>query len=73
VKVKERIEILDVDKKIVDILKENNINIIEELWILKRKDLKLLGLNDREINQVIIKLELLGLGLNKKTYKSNIR
>lgn len=59
---------LDIDKKIINKLKENNINHIKDVWILKRKDLKELGLIDSEINQIAIKLELHGLDLGKKKY-----
>ena len=62
------IEELDIDKKIINKLKEKNINHIKDVWILKRKDLKEYGLVDSEINQIAIKLELHGLDLNKKKY-----
>lgn len=48
--------------------KENNINIINDLWILKRKQLKDLGLTDKEIKSIVISLQLEGLDLNKKIY-----
>ncbi len=54
----------DVTKK----LQENNVNIIEDLWVLKRKDLKAMGFKDVEIKSLIISLQLLGLDLNKKKY-----
>ena len=50
------------------VLKSNNINSIKDLWYLKRKDLKSFNLNDSEINQIIIKLQLKGIDLNKKVY-----
>ena len=62
------IKYLDIDNKIIDIFKKNNINYIEDLWNLKRKDLKSYNLSDKDINQVIIKLQLLGLDLNNKIY-----
>jgi 5-bromo-4-chloroindolyl phosphate hydrolysis protein len=55
-------------KKIVDKLLNNNINVIKDIWILKRSDLKKIGLTDTEINQIIVKLQLNGLDLNKKEY-----
>ncbi len=62
------ISILDLDKELVEILKNNNINKVGEIWKLKRKDLKELGFKDSDINQVIIKLQLLGLDLNGRIY-----
>lgn len=53
---------------IIKKLKENNINIINDLWILKRKQLKDLGLTDKEIKSIVISLQLEGLDLNKKIY-----
>lgn len=51
-------------------LLDNNINIIYDLWVSKRSNLKKI-LNDREISDIIIKLQLHGLDLNKKVYKIN--
>ena len=56
------------DEKTLDIFSENNINFIKDLWILKRKNLKEIGLNDTQINSIIIKLQLHGLDINKKIY-----
>lgn len=60
---------LNLNKKINDLLKENNIIKINDLWIKNRKYLKTIGLNDNQIKEIIIKLELNGLDLNKKTNK----
>lgn len=49
-------------------LKSLNINIINDIWTLKRKDLKEKGLTDSEIKSIIISLQLEGLDLNKKIY-----
>ena len=62
------VKCLDIDNKIIDIFKQNNIKTLEDLWNLKRKDLKKYNLSDKDINQVIIKLQLLGLDLNNKIY-----
>lgn len=62
------IEELKLDKKVINILKENNINNIKDVWILKRKDLKQINLTDSDITQISIKLQLYGLDLNKKIY-----
>lgn len=68
---KKDIVTLELENKIINNLKKNNIIIIEDLWILKRNDLKSMGLSDSEINQILIKLQLLGIGLNKKTYDND--
>lgn len=66
--VEKNIEILDLDKSIVDLLHKNEIVTIENLWVLNRKKLKEMGLKDNEIKQITIKLQLLGLDLNKRVY-----
>lgn len=62
------IEELDLNEKVLNTLKENNINIVEDLWVLKRQNLKSFGLKDSDITQITIKLQLYGLDLNKKIY-----
>ena len=62
---------LDIDSNIVRKLNTNNIFIIKELWILKRKNLKDLGLTDEEIKHITIKLQLNSMDLNKKIYSKN--
>lgn len=49
-------------------LLSNNFCTINDVWLLKRKDLKNLGFSDCEINSIIISLQLEGLDLNKKIY-----
>lgn len=68
---KKDIVTLELENKIINNLKKNNIIIIEDLWILKRNDLKSMGLSDSEINQILIKLQLLAIGLNEKIYDSD--
>ena len=63
------VSLLKVDTEIIEFLKNNNINYIKDLCSLKRQELKKIGLKDRQIKQLIIQLELLGLGLNKKKSK----
>lgn len=65
---KKDIEILNLDSGILKQLKENNINTIEELWIMNRHKLKDMNFKDNEINQIIIKLQLIGIDLNHKRY-----
>ena len=62
------IEELGIDTNLIKILKENSINTIEDLWKLKRKELRDLKLSDSEITKITIKLQLYGLDLNKKIY-----
>lgn len=62
------IKILDLDKEIEEILIKNNIITIENIWVMNRKKLKELGLKDNDIKQITIKLQLLGLDLNKRIY-----
>ena len=59
---------LELSPRINKILKENNINIIHDLWLLNRKELKKISLTDKEIKSIIIALQLQGLDLNEKIY-----
>ena len=65
---KKRIEILNLDENIIGKLKENEINIVEDLWVINRHKLKDMNFKDNEINQIIIKLQLIGIDLNHKKY-----
>lgn len=68
VHIQKSIDILDIDKKTLELLISNDVKTIGDLWILTRKKLKDLGIKDSEIKQIQIKLQLLGLDLNKKVY-----
>lgn len=59
---------MSLSKTIIDKLNNNNIIHIEELWSLKRSELKNMGFSNDEINTIIISLQLIGLDLNKKKY-----
>lgn len=59
---------LNLSTNITKKLYDNNINTIKDIWILKRKDLKEMGLTDKEIKSIVISLQLEGLDLNKKIY-----
>lgn len=65
---KKDIKILDLDRECLTILKDNSINLIEDLWLLTKKELKILGISDKDIKYISIKLQLLSLDLNKKIY-----
>ena len=62
------IEELQLNSKILNKLKEKNIMIIKDLWKMKRKELKQLGFSDNEISQIIIKLQLHAIDLNRRVY-----
>ena len=57
---------LKLNKNITDLLHDNDIFTIEDLWLKKRINLKELGLTDKQIKEICIKLELIGLDLNRK-------
>ena len=57
---------LNLQKAILDKLKLNDINSTEELLKMSRKELKLLGFSYEEINLIAIKLQLIGMNLNKR-------
>ena len=63
-----KIEVLNLEPDVVDFLHVNNINIVKDLWVLSRRDLKKMKLSDKNINHIEIKLQLKGLDLNKKVY-----
>lgn len=65
------ISFLDINSIILEKIINSNILTIRELWSLKRKDLKKLGLKDSEINIIIIKLQLYGIDINKKIYNKD--
>lgn len=62
---------LNLSKNTIFILSSNDICKISDLWRLKRTDLKNMGLKANEINNVIIKLQLCGIDINKKIYNVN--
>ena len=64
----DKIDKMNISLKVINKLKENDIKEIKDVWVLKRKQLKELGLTDKEIKSIIIALQLEGLDLNKKIY-----
>lgn len=56
------------DEQTINILKSNEKSKIRDVWMLKRQDLKKMGLTDTKINDIIIKLQLNGLDINSKVY-----
>ena len=65
---KKNIENLYLYNTVINKLKGHNIFIVEDLWRMNRKELKQIGFTNSEISQIIIKLQLNGLDLNKKIY-----
>ncbi len=63
-----KIDELGINDTLVDILKGKEINTLYDLWDLSRTELKRKGLNNEQINTIIIHLQLLGLDLNHKQY-----
>lgn len=60
---------LNLNQNISMVLKNNNIHNVNDLWLTNRKSLKEIGLRDNQIKEIIIKLELNGLDLNKRITK----
>lgn len=66
--VEKRIEVLELESDVLKILKENNVKLVGDIWVLNRKKLKEMGVSDKDIKYIVIRLQLLGLDLNKKMY-----
>ncbi|HHX16929.1 MAG TPA: hypothetical protein GX725_03380 [Mollicutes bacterium] len=62
---------LELDADILEKLHSKKVYIIKDLWKLTRMDLKEFDLSDVQINQIIIKLQLCGIDLNKRVYNKN--
>lgn len=62
------IEKMGLSKMTTTRLKENEIVTVEGLWNLSRIQLKSMKFSNDEINAIIIKLQLIGLDLNKRKY-----
>ena len=59
---------LKLSDKTENTLRKNDKNTIKDVWAMKRKDLKGLGFSDSDIMQIVIKLQLQGLDINRKIY-----
>ena len=68
VNIEDKINKLGIDSSIVKVFNSNNIITINDLWKLKRKDLKDMNFTSEQINHIIIKMQLNGIDLNKKKY-----
>lgn len=57
---------LNLPKTILDKLKANNIDSVQKIWVMSRKELRLLDFSYEKINIIAIKLQLKGIDLNKR-------
>lgn len=57
---------LNLPKTILDKLKANNIDSVQKIWVMSRKELRLLDFSYEKINIIAIKLQLKGMDLNKR-------
>ena len=62
------IDDLNLNKSIINKLKENGIFTVNDLWLNKRAFLKNINLTNEDINAISIRLQLLGIDLNMKVY-----
>lgn len=60
---KQSIERIDIDVRIIDLLKGNGIKTIKDICNKSKTDLKELTLSYQEINKIQVELQLLGLNL----------
>ena len=67
-KIEDNINSLNLNEDIVQKLNKHEIYCIKELWESTRTDLRNYELTNKDISEIIIKLQLLGLDLNKKLY-----
>lgn len=66
-----KLDSIDISAKLIKKLNSKDINLVEDLWKISRNNLKDMDLTSDEINQIIIKMQLHGLDLNKKVYNKN--
>ena len=59
---------LKLEQNLIKKLKSKNIITINDLWILKRKELKEKEFSDSEIKDIRIKMQLIGLDIERKKY-----
>lgn len=64
----DNIDILNLDNLLIKRLNNINIYKVEDLWNCKRNYLKENDFTNSDISQIKIKLQLIGLDLNKKKY-----
>lgn len=59
------IDIIDLPKEIIALLKQNEVKTIEDLCSKTKTDLKNMRLSFSEINKIQVEIQLLGLNLRK--------
>lgn len=62
------IEFLKLNDNLIDKLKKIEVNKVEDLWRCKRVYLKENQFSNNDISQIKIRLQLMGIDLNKKIY-----
>ena len=63
-----KIEQLNLDKILIEKLNNIDIFIVDDLWKCNKTYLKNHNFSNIDINQIKIRLQLIGLDLNKKVY-----
>ena len=71
-KLQNDITTLNLDKKIIKLLKDNNVNTVYELCKFSRMELSEIGIQNSQITDITIALQLLGLDLKKNHAKKNL-
>lgn len=62
---KQKIDTINIPKEIIQLLKQNGLETIEQLCNKSKTELKNINLSFSEINKIQIELQLLGLNLQK--------
>lgn len=62
---------LKIKKDVKEILVNNNINTIYDVCTYSRLELSEIGLNNTQVNDIIVSLQLLGLDLKRNRSKKN--
>lgn len=68
VNLNDNINSLNLNKDIINKLYIHKVYLIKELWQTTRSELRTFELTNKDISEVVIRLQLLGLDLNKKLY-----
>ncbi len=69
-RLKENVSTLKLDAEIIKKMESKEIETVEDLWKLNRKELKQLDFTDSEIHKIVICLELHGIDLGKRIWKA---
>ena len=66
-----KIETLAINKKMIDILRLKEINTVYDICEYSRMELTSIGLNNNQINQIVVLLQLEGFDLKPNHAKKN--